>query len=55
MCSCTHDFTCSRCAGTPFDPRYLDDEPAELTGEQFEDLLLDRNRVLPIAMLGEEG
>jgi len=53
MCACTHDFTCSRCVGTPFDPRYLEDEPAELTGEQFEDLLLDRNHVTEPIMFSD--
>lgn len=27
MCGCEATFVCSRCAGTPDDPRYLDDEP----------------------------
>ena len=27
MCACSLDFTCARCAGTPFDPRYFDTEP----------------------------
>jgi hypothetical protein len=51
VCACTHNFTCSRCAGTPFDPRYLDDEPEPLSLEQFEDLMVER---VPIIMLGEE-
>jgi hypothetical protein len=52
MCGCEGSFVCSRCAGTPFDPRYMDDEPAELSLEQFEDLMVER---VPIIMLGEEG
>ena len=28
MCACDQDFTCARCADTPQDWRYFDDEPA---------------------------
>lgn len=38
MCSCEPSFTCSKCAGTPFDPRYEEDayEPMQL--EEFDRL-----------------
>ena len=38
MCSCEPGFTCSRCAGTPFDPRYEEDAAEPVTVEQFDDL-----------------
>jgi hypothetical protein len=51
VCACSYDFTCARCAGTPFDPRYFDSEPEAVSEEAFENLMLDRP---PIIMLGEE-
>lgn len=53
MCACTHSFTCARCAGTPFDPRYFEDEPAELSEPDFQELVFEPRA--PILMLGEEG
>lgn len=53
MCSCDVGFTCSRCAGTPFDPAYMDGDPEPVSEDQFEDLMLERQRSFPIIMLGE--
>ena len=53
MCGCDWGFTCSRCAGTPFDPAYMDSDPEPVTGDYFEDLMLERQRSFPILMLGE--
>lgn len=36
MCACDHDFTCSRCAGTPFDPRYIEDAHEPITPQEFD-------------------
>lgn len=54
MCGCTWNFTCSRCAGTPFDPHYLDDEPELLTEPDFAELVDERSWHAPIIMLGED-
>jgi hypothetical protein len=29
MCACEPGFRCSRCAGTPDDPGYVDDDPRD--------------------------
>jgi hypothetical protein len=29
LCSCEPGFLCSRCAGTPDDPGYVDDDPRD--------------------------
>lgn len=42
MCSCEPGFTCSRCAGTPFDPRYEEDAHEPLTVADFDALALPR-------------
>lgn len=42
MCACEPGFTCSGCAGTPFDPMYLLDEPDPITPAEF-DLLTERD------------
>ena len=52
MCACEPGFVCRQCAGTPFDPNYLLDEPEPLSEGEFDDLLLERR---PIIMLGEES
>ena len=52
MCACEPGFVCRQCAGTPFDPNYLLDEPEPMSEEAFDDLLLERR---PIIMLGEES
>lgn len=52
MCSCTWNFTCSRCAGTPFDPRYLEDEPEPVSDDYFYEMAVEPS-AHPIAMLGE--
>lgn len=44
MCACEPGFTCSRCAGTPFDPMYLFDEPDPITPAEF-DVLAATHRV----------
>lgn len=38
VCACSHDFVCSKCAGTPFDPRYEEDEHEPMSLDEFEDL-----------------
>lgn len=53
MCACSHDFTCARCKGTPFDPRYFDDEPVPVTEDAFGDLVHEP-RLLPPIMFGDE-
>lgn len=52
MCNCSHDFTCARCKGTPFDVRYLDDEPAPLSEDAFADLIAEPSTG-SILMFGE--
>lgn len=42
MCSCEPGFVCRRCAGTPFDPNYAEDDPPPLTGDEFDALTLSR-------------
>jgi hypothetical protein len=29
MCGCEPGYTCTRCADTPADPRYLDEDPRD--------------------------
>lgn len=54
MCACDMGHTCSRCAGTPFDDRYLEDEPEPLSEPDFAQLVDSHDRMLaPILMLGE--
>ena len=55
MCACEPGFTCSRCAGTPFDPMYLFDEPDPLTEPEFAELAEAGARAFPLIMLGEDG
>jgi len=38
VCACSHDFTCSKCAGTPFDPRYEEDAYEPMSEPDFEAL-----------------
>lgn len=38
MCACSHDFTCSKCAGTPFDPRYEEDAYEPISEQEFDKL-----------------
>lgn len=38
MCACEPGFICRQCAGTPFDPYYMEDDPPRLTESEFEDL-----------------
>lgn len=38
MCACEPGFTCSRCAGTPFDPRYEEDTYEPISEQEFEQL-----------------
>lgn len=52
MCNCQPSFVCSRCAGTPFDVRYLDDEPAPISEDAFADLVAEPS-LGPILMFGE--
>lgn len=46
MCACSATFTCSKCAGTPFDPRYEDDayEPMDL--DEFDKLTEGTGRMV---------
>lgn len=36
MCGCEPDFTCSQCAGTPYDPAYFDTEPLKVTADEWD-------------------
>lgn len=38
VCACEGSFVCSKCAGTPFDPRYEEDAPEPLTADDFDRL-----------------
>jgi hypothetical protein len=38
MCACDVGFVCSQCAGTPFDPRYLEDEYEPMSLPDFDRL-----------------
>lgn len=38
MCACEPNFICTQCAGTPFDPYYMEDDPPPLTLDEFEEL-----------------
>lgn len=37
MCACEPGYLCPKCAGTPDDPRYVEDEPAD-TRQVYADL-----------------
>ena len=39
MCACDHNFVCAQCAGTPFDPRYLEDEYEPMDEREFDRLI----------------
>lgn len=38
VCACDVGFVCSQCAGTPFDPRYLEDEYEPMSLPDFDRL-----------------
>jgi len=38
VCACEPGFTCSKCAGTPFDPMYVFDEPEPMEVAEFDEL-----------------
>lgn len=44
MCACDVGFTCRQCAGTPFDPRYIEDAHEPMSPWEF-DLLVAEPRV----------
>lgn len=48
MCSCEPSFICSRCAGTPFDPHYFEDDPPPLTVDEFATLTTTGRAVDPV-------
>ena len=39
VCACDHNFVCAQCAGTPFDPRYLEDEYEPMDERDFDGLI----------------
>lgn len=42
MCACSESFTCSKCAGTPYDPRYEEDAYEPMSEPDFDNLLAER-------------